>query len=94
MRIACVHGIPGLFLQPPLEVLPSPAGFVVQPALGVTLIKNLQNLSKIHITFAVIQGNGNFRQLKITIMKGAAHKGRAFSILKTRRLDYEHRSNI
>ena len=33
-RIACVHSIPRLFLQPPLEVLPSPTGFVVQSALG------------------------------------------------------------
>ena len=33
-RIACVHSIPRLFLQPPLEVLPSPTSFVVQPALG------------------------------------------------------------
>ena len=34
LRIAGVHGIPRLFLQPPFEVLPAPTGFVVQPALG------------------------------------------------------------
>ena len=34
LRIAGVHSIPRLFLQPPLEVLPSPTNFVVQPALG------------------------------------------------------------
>ncbi len=34
MRIACVHSIPRLFLQPPFEVLPAPENLVVQPALG------------------------------------------------------------
>ena len=34
LRIAGVYSISRLFFQPPLEVLPSPANFIVQPALG------------------------------------------------------------
>ena len=34
LRIACVQRIPRLFLQPPFEVLPAPANFIVQSALG------------------------------------------------------------
>ena len=34
LRVSCAKNLGRLFLQPPFEVLPSPANFIVQPALG------------------------------------------------------------